>query len=85
MAGSIRHTLTKKGKLRDPKGMSEMLENGGDVYEAIEEYFGALWYLAVQLDLNQKGALGPKHYFDEAVKAWMDGLKWSPGLQKGER
>jgi hypothetical protein len=30
-------------------GMGDLLENGGDVSEAVEEMYGMIWFLAAQL------------------------------------
>ena len=46
MAGSYSHCIDKNGRLLDAEKLSDMLENGGDVYEAIEEMFGMIWWLA---------------------------------------
>jgi hypothetical protein len=46
MAGSFQHCVTAKGQLRSPKSVNEMLENGGDVFEAVEEMYGMIWFLA---------------------------------------
>jgi hypothetical protein len=46
MAGSFRHCVTDNGNLRTPESLSGMLENGGDVFEAVEELYGMIWFLA---------------------------------------
>lgn len=46
MAGSYNHVVTDDGNLRSPEMVNRMLENGGDVYEAIEEMYGMIWWLA---------------------------------------
>lgn len=46
MAGSYDHCVTDAGQLRDPESLAGMLENGGDVYEAVEELYGMIWWLA---------------------------------------
>jgi hydrogenase maturation factor len=37
MAGSYNHVVTDSGNLRSPEMVNRMLENGGDVFEAVEE------------------------------------------------
>lgn len=46
MAGSWRHMTTDDGKLLDNEGFVQMIENLGDAYEAAEECFGMIWWLA---------------------------------------
>lgn len=53
MAGSYNHCVTNKGNLMSNDRMmisGAMIENLGDAYEAIEEMFGMIWYLACKLD-----------------------------------
>ena len=49
MAGSWRHMTTKSGKLRSNASFTGMIENLGDAYEAAEECYGMIWFLAEQL------------------------------------
>lgn len=37
---------TRKGKLRNNATFGGMIENGGDAYEAAEECYGMIWWLA---------------------------------------
>lgn len=46
MAGSYGHCVDDSGNLLSNEQLVGMLENGGDVYEAVEELFGMIWYLA---------------------------------------
>jgi hypothetical protein len=46
MAGSYNHVVANDGNLGSNEWVVDMLENGGDVYEAVEEMFGMIWYLA---------------------------------------
>lgn len=51
MAGSYNHVVhPRTGNLLDNEGMmfSGMIENLGDAYEAIEEMYGMIWFLAWQ-------------------------------------
>src|SRR3954467_1201157 len=46
MAGSYNHVVTDDGNLGSNQFVVDMLENGGDVFEAVEEMYGMIWYLA---------------------------------------
>lgn len=46
MAGSWMHMTTADGRLRNNETFNGMLENGGDCYEAAEECYGMVQYLA---------------------------------------
>jgi hypothetical protein len=49
MAGSYNHCITRNGNLMSNDRMmitGAMIENLGDAYEAIEEMFGMIWFLA---------------------------------------
>lgn len=61
MAGSWRHMTTRKGKLRNGGTFAGMIENLGDAYEAAEECYGMIWYLAGMMatDLNWTELTGP--------------------------
>jgi hypothetical protein len=48
MAGSYNHTVTDDGNLGTNEFVVDMLENGGDVFEAVEEMHGMIWFLAWQ-------------------------------------
>lgn len=75
MAGSYNHVINSKGKLmesgRGPGGLSQMLENGGDVYEAVEEMYGMIWFLAK----------GDRSVVENAHQKYREGLIMSPGLK----
>lgn len=49
MAGSWNHMTTSKGKLLSNENFTGMIENLGDAYDAAEECYGMVWYLAKQL------------------------------------
>ena len=71
MAGSYYHCIHREtGKLRDSSSLSQMLENGGDVYEAVEEMYGMIWYLAGGDELK----------VEEAQRMYRVGLQSSPGV-----
>lgn len=46
MAGSYNHCVDDDGNLLDWERLAGSLENGGDVYEAVEELYGMIWWLA---------------------------------------
>lgn len=48
MAGSYNHIVKNDGTLGSNEFVVDMLENGGDVYEAVEELYGMIWFLAWQ-------------------------------------
>ena len=54
MAGSWRHMTMDDGRFRDNESFCDMIENLGDAYEAAEECYGMIWYLAAMMatDLN---------------------------------
>lgn len=49
MAGSYNHVVTDDGNLRSNERIAASLENFGDVFEAIEEMYGMIWYLTQAL------------------------------------
>lgn len=73
MAGSYNHVVNNDGTLMDNDRMmisGAMIENLGDAYEAIEEMYGMIWFLAHQavaphIPLEQFQYL---HYAREMVK-----------------
>jgi hypothetical protein len=46
MAGSYKHVVTDDGNLGSNEFVVDMLETGGDVFEAVEEMYGMIWWLA---------------------------------------
>jgi len=46
MAGSYNHVVKDDGNLGSNEHVVDMLENGGDVFEAVEEMYGMIWLLA---------------------------------------
>ena len=46
MAGSYNHVVKEDGNLESNKVVVDMLETGGDVFEAVEEMYGMIWWLA---------------------------------------
>lgn len=72
MAGSYDHIVTDQGNLRSNERVVSSLETGSDVFEAIEEMYGMIWYLA-------KGWVGlglfPSEGGHEAMVAYCDQVK----------
>jgi hypothetical protein len=66
MAGSWQHMTTRSGKLRNNESFCGLIENLGDAYEAAEECFGMIQWLAEQL-AQQTGA-SRQHWITEAVR-----------------
>jgi len=64
VAGSYNHIVEENGALRG----IDSLENWGDMYEAIEECFGMIWYLAN----------GDADKVEEARRKYRKGLELAP-------
>jgi hypothetical protein len=77
MAGSYNHVVTEDGNLQSPESMDQMLENGGDVFEAIEEMYGMIWWLAYNAD----GDLGADAagIVEQARQNYQTGLTFAKG------
>ena len=69
MAGSYGHCVNDDGKLLGPYDLNGMLTTGGDVWEAVEELFGMVWWLAA----------GDAERVQQAWEHYRDGLELSPG------
>lgn len=84
MAGSYNHATNDDGSLRDPLDMRTMLENAGACYEAIEEMYGMIWFLASYVkNLTADTKLdGSPHTIEgivkNAEKAYKIGIERSP-------
>lgn len=72
MAGSYGHIVQKDGNLHSNLVVAEMLENGGDVFECIEEMYGMIWFLAGN---NPQWAGREKQVVDNARRQYKEGLK----------
>ena len=85
MAGSYNHIVEKpSGKLLVRSQALSMLEcSSGDVYEALEEMYGMIWYLAARLDATlplPKGAPSTTaDLVEHARQNYQKGLGLSPG------
>jgi hypothetical protein len=71
VAGSFNHVVTSNGSLASNKVVVSMLENGGDVFQAVEEMYGMIWYMAL-------GATDPAALIEEARQHYKEGLTASP-------
>ena len=76
MAGSYNHAVEENGALRDPLDMHTMLENFGDCYEAIEEMYGMIWWLA-KTAADYGGSL-PEEWVEMAERKYHEGIEISP-------
>ena len=73
MAGSYNHCITDEGKLRSPESLARMLENGGDVFEAVEEMYGMIWFLASMV--QDAPAMPPEELVEHARQNYPEGLE----------
>jgi hypothetical protein len=76
MAGSYNHIVQKDGNLGSNKRITQSLENGGDVFEAVEEMYGMIWYLA------GKHLGHEKQMVEDARKNYREGLKVAKAVNK---
>lgn len=77
MAGSYNHVVTNSGNLASNERVVDMLENGGDVFEAVEEMFGMIWYLAGKLVPDDENADAVKEAVEDARQGYKEGLELS--------
>ncbi len=80
MAGSWQHMTTKSGKLRNNETFCDMIENLGDAYEAAEECYGMIWWLARKLEICETDRENPPRelildMIREAESNYQDGLR----------
>jgi hypothetical protein len=69
MAGSYNHIVQKNGNLSSNSRIVNSLETGGDVFEAVEEMYGMIWYLAGKFPGQEKQMV------EDARKYYREGLK----------
>lgn len=81
VAGSYNHCVNDDGKLLSPEDLAGMLENGGDVYEAVEEMYGMIWYLADALS-NEEAVHTKEYWVQVARMKYNEGLQLSPGVEE---
>jgi hypothetical protein len=79
VAGSWQHMTTPKGKLRSNESFCGMIENLGDAYEAAEECFGMVQYLAEQIAVETNADRG--QVIADAQEHYKDGLELG-GVQR---
>lgn len=72
MAGSYKHCVTDAGLLRTDESFTNMINNLGDAWEALEEMYGMIWLLAG----------GNRHLVEDARQRYTEGIELSPGVQQ---
>ncbi len=83
MAGSYKHCVDDKGRFRGV----DLLDHLGDAYEALEEMYGMIWYLAfehAQYAGDQHRAAEAADLVEEARQSYKLGIERSPGVKPGE-
>jgi phosphoribosylanthranilate isomerase len=79
MGGSYQHVVSSSertlGQLLDPRDLDETLENPGDVWEAVHEMFGMIWFLAGHLNPDN-----PASAVKLAKRNYRSGIEISPGV-----
>jgi hypothetical protein len=86
MAGSYNHVVNDDGTLKSNEALVNSLETGGDVYEAIEEMYGMIWWLANKLDESLPSMFGPHDtpfIVEQARLMHHEGLEISAANRKG--
>lgn len=73
MAGSYNHAVTSKGNLRSNESFVQTIENLGDAYEAVEEMFGMIWWMAHMAP--ESVAVAPEELVRMARQQYQTGLK----------
>jgi len=80
MAGSYKHIVNDDGNLRSNQAIADTLENGGDVFECVEEMYGMIWYLAARAHL-------PLEKVEDTVKEaqinYKSGLEYAKQINGG--
>lgn len=77
MAGSYNLCVDKKtGKLLNSEEFSKMVENLGGAYEAVEEMYGMIWFLAANF-VNNSDEI--PLMIERAREQYKMGLNMSPG------
>lgn len=78
MAGGYGHVVQKDGNLASNSRVNGLLENGGDVYETVEQMYGMIWFLAVTYAYKD-----PKAAVQDARNQYKVGLKMAKGVNDG--
>jgi hypothetical protein len=70
MAGGYGHIVQKDGNLASNRRVAGMLENGGDVFECVEELYGMIWYLAGTHAPDREKAVieDARHHYQQGLK-----------------
>ena len=76
MAGSYNHCVDSDGRLRRPEVLTGMLDTPGDVYEAVEQFYGMVWYLASG-QASDPTTMTPRELVEEARQHYLDGLTFA--------
>jgi hypothetical protein len=85
MAGSYNHVITDQGNLVSNETFVKMIENLGDAYEAVEEMYGMIWWLAYRLETYDE-KLSASGLVQEAQDEYERGLRLARDTQgKGKR
>jgi hypothetical protein len=74
MAGSYNHVITDQGNLVSNETFVKMIENLGDAYEAVEEMYGMIWWLANRTP-GDVSISGPEVLVEQARQNYEEGLK----------
>lgn len=77
MAGSYAHVVNDQGQLISNNDFPHLIENLGDAYEAIEEMYGMIWFLARGLAEEPMTSM----VVDQAERNWKRGIQLSPGKE----
>lgn len=89
MAGSYYHCIDfRTGQLLSNERMVQrgaLIENLGDAYEAIEEMYGMIWWLATQGVALGDSSFTPADLVELARQNCQDGLKLSKLFAEGKR
>lgn len=81
MAGSYKHCVTDAGKLRKGDSFTDLIENLGDAWEAIEEMYGMIWLLASEQSTTADLAV----IVEDARTRYKEGMALSPGVSERNR
>lgn len=82
MAGSYKHCVDEQGRFT---GVN-LLDDLGDAYEALEEMYGMIWWLAYELAAGKfayDGLIETEQIrvVEEARQNYQTGLSYSPGIE----
>jgi hypothetical protein len=79
MGGSYHHVVADDGQLLSNLEVVGMLETGGDVFEAVEQMYGMIWWLASKLAVAEGSDAAS--LVAAAVTNFKAGLAESPGTE----